>query len=182
MASVNAKFSLSSLPKFPNQAQLKKLEKNHILSYSEVESDAALQSLKFHIFGLHPKKCQIALSKISRYENYQEYLGVVKKSTYENKVIYLELSHLLLPFDMSMKFKMERVSKPGHYKFSFNQGFLSGLQGDVIISKQDKRCLFVGRSYWKGKDSGISDTIFSFFTKQLTKITMETLFKISKTY
>ncbi|MDC1173992.1 hypothetical protein OAT67_01240 [Bacteriovoracaceae bacterium] len=175
-------YTLDSLTKYPNSEQLKKIEKGHILSYSEVTSESDLQVLKLFLFGLHPKKCRIALSKISQYENYKEFLGLVTESRYENGKIYLELSHALLPFDMTMNFKMERVKKPGKYTFTFDQGFLKGLIGDVTIKEESSRCLFMGRTYWKGKSTGFPDSIFSFFSKQLTKMAMSSLFKISRTY
>lgn len=165
--------------------QLLKLQQNHLLVKSDVQDiDNNRQSLDFEIIGLHTQKCQKALSKLQQYENYEKFLNLVKKSTYDekSKIIYLLLDHTLMPFKMSLSFKLERITKEGMYQFQFDNGFLKDLKGLISVSSIDKRCLFHTTSKWDGPHSGINSTVFSFFVKQLAKITMEILFKVSQTY
>jgi len=141
------------------------------------------QSLNYFIAGLHQKRCRIALSKLSQYERYQEFIDFVKKSQYDKmqKRIKLHLGHILMPFDMILDFELPRISKPGIYPFRFNKGFLKGLTGEISISQYKNRCLFATQARWKGKKTSIPDQVLSFFSQSLGKNAMETLFRISLT-
>ncbi len=169
-----------------SQKKLKYLEKETTFSKVIIEDleKGKKQKLDYSIAGLHKKKCQIALSRLSQYERYSEFLDIVKKSRYneKNKFIYLHLSHTFMPFDMSLHFKLDRVSKPGLYHFSFDSGFLTGLKGTIDISEYKKRCLFHTKASWSGPHTNISSTLFSFFTKAVGTIAMKRLLKISEIY
>lgn len=169
-----------------SQKILKYLEKNTTHTKAIIQdTDAGLkQKLDYEIMGLHKKKCQVALSRLSQYERYSEFLDVIKKSTYndKSKYIYLHLSHSLMPFDMSLHFKLDRVETPGIYQFSFGTGFLRGLKGTIDISEYKNRCLFHTKAKWSGPHTKINSTIFSFFTKAVGIIAMKRLLKISEIY
>jgi hypothetical protein len=141
------------------------------------------QQLDFQIYGLHKKRCSRALVKLSQYERYAEFVDFIKKSTYDNKKerIRLNLSHTLMPFNMVLDFKIERITSPGTYKFSFDSGFLKGLKGQINISKYKQRCFFATTASWQGPYSGIPNSVFSFFSQALGEIAMERLFRISET-
>lgn len=160
---------------------------NAIYCTSKVDSykldNKEYQSLDYFIAGLHQKKCRIALSKLSQYERYQEFIDFVKISRYdrERKHIKLHLGHILMPFDMILDFEIPRISKPGVYPFHFDKGFLKGLTGEISVSQHNNRCLFATQARWKGPKSKIPDQVFSFFSQSLGKNAMETLFRISLT-
>ena len=109
---------------------------------------------------------------------------MVKKSTYsiEKKRIQLHLAHPLLPFKMSLKFKLPRITKPGDYQFSFDAGFLKGLKGLIQVRELNGRCLFKTTASWQGPPTGFSPTFFEFFSSAAAKYVMEILFRVSSTY
>lgn len=141
------------------------------------------QSLDYLILGLHKKECHYALTKLSQYERYEEFVDFITKSSYDPKKerIQLKLSHIFLPFNMILDFKIERISKTGVYLFRFDSGFLKGLEGKINISMYKNRCFFATTAQWLGPYSGIPNSIFSFFSQALGKIAMERLFRISET-
>ena len=160
------------------------LKKEEYYSKSQVNSQKdKQQSLNFQSMGLHTVSCQIALVKISRYEYYSQFLSFVKQSSYDDKarLISLTLSHSLMPFDMDLSFKLDRVEKPGVYPFVFEGGFLKGLNGEIQISEFSKRCFFNAVAKWQGPDTKIPNTVFEFFTQVLGQLTLKNLFRISKT-
>ncbi len=148
------------------------------------ENNRELQSLTFRIVGLHPKSCRFALRKLSHYESYQNHLDFVKKSTYDEKKqrIRFHLASALLPFDMILDFIIPRIKSPGSYPFMFDKGFLKDLKGTINIYDYKGKCLFFTKADWKGPDSGINDTILEVFSSTLSKISMENLIRISRTY
>lgn len=162
---------------------LRKLKKGVIVADSEVKTTDKQQELKMKVIGLHPKSCDFALPKLALYENYYQYLDLVKKSVYNDATnnLYLKVDHSLLPFSMVLYFKIPRIDKPGHYQFIFDRGFLKGLVGKIHIKKYEGRCLMTARADWKGPVSKIPDSVFQMFTTTLSRLTVETLFRISRT-
>ncbi len=165
----------------PNATMWSKLKEGHILAYSTVESKNERQSLDYKIYGLHPKSCSFALTKISRYERYSEFIDFVKKSRYDEKsqMVFFEFSSILLPFDMLLSFKLPRIDRPGTYQFSFDKGFLRGLVGSIDVRQENEQCFFHGSAKWNGPDSAIPDTVFELFSKNLGKAAMERIFRFS---
>lgn len=143
--------------------------------------EADMQRFYFFIAGLHKKSCRIALKKLKYYENYKQYLGFVKSSSYtqENSRVHLRLSHSILPIDMILYFILPRISKPGVYPFEFDVGFLKGLKGQIHVSNYKKRCFFYTTAHWEGPHTGFSDILFEFFSKSLGTMALENLFRIS---
>ncbi len=150
---------------------------------SHVETKEKSQSLEYFIVGLHKKNCRVALSKLSQYERFEEFLDFVEKSKYneEQKRITLYLGHILMPFDMILDFQIPRITQPGSYPFRFDKGFLKNLTGEISISQHNDRCLFATQARWKGPKTRIPDRVFGFFSQALGKNAMETLFRISLT-
>ncbi len=141
------------------------------------------QKLDYLIAGLHKKECSYALVKLSQYERYHEFVDFITESSYNNKSekIRLKLSHTFLPFNMVLHFKIERITKTGTYRFLFDSGFLKGLTGLINISSHKNRCFFSSTALWQGPDTGIPDSVFSFFSQALGKMAMERLFRVSET-
>lgn len=139
------------------------------------------QSLHFSIAGLHPKSCSYALKTLSLYEEYQNFLGFVKESRYDEskKEINFVLSHFLLPYDMRLIFILPRISAPGTYPFSFDIGFLKNLRGNIYVIDHQGRCLFYSSADWRGPHTGINNTVFELFSRFLAQLSMEILFRIS---
>lgn len=164
----------------------KKIEKivksGKIYRNAKVTSKADNQTLDYQIYGLHPDKCSYALKKLSRYERFHEHMDLIKLSGYDEKkqLIYLYLDSKLMPFPMVLNFKIERITKPGHYKFSFDKGFLKGLKGNIHVKEYGQRCFFHADSYWSGKKSSIPDTVFEIFSETLGELAMTKLFRVSK--
>lgn len=141
------------------------------------------QSLNFSIAGLHKKDCRYALKTLSNYENYHKYVSFITESSYDVKKEEIEfrLSHILLPYDMLLIFKLPRITDVGVYPFSFDIGFLKGLHGNIHVINHNNRCVFYSTANWSGNDSGLNDYIFEVFSQALSKLSMETLFRISTT-
>jgi len=158
------------------------IEAESIVLDSTDHSQKKLQELKFQILGLHPKKCSYALSTLSDYENYKNYVDFIKRSEYDenNQMLDFGLSHILLPYDMQLTFKLPRIQKTGQYPFSFDVGFLTGLKGNIHVIDYKDKCLFFTNAQWKGPHSGIPRSIFEFFSQGLSKLSMEILFRISR--
>ena len=167
---------------------IKVVQSGDIYSHSKVQSTkegtVEKQSLTFRIIGLHPKTCRFALRKLAHYESYQNHLDFIKKSLYNEKAkrVRFHMQSTLLPFDMTLDFIIPRIKSPGSYSFSFDKGFLKDLQGVINIYDYKGKCLFFTKADWKGPDTGINDTIFEIFSSTLTKISMQNLIRISKTY
>lgn len=157
--------------------------KNQVYSASEVKTEGIKQTLKLDVAGLHTKSCMIALSKISQYERYQEFIGFIARSSYDDKskMIKMKVSHLLMPFDMHLLFQIERMTTTGHYPFTFKQGFLRGLKGVIKVGSHQKKCLFHLSANWRGPVSRIPDRVFAFFLEVLGEKLMTNLFRISRT-
>jgi hypothetical protein len=185
---VQQKFDALSVEKSIKESAWKKVLKNEIYVSSKVDDFKKLsvshQKLSFKIAGLHPKSCRYALRKLSHYESYQNHLGFIDKSEYDEKKerVNFHLSSTLLPYDMTLNFHIPRIKKPGVYPFVFDRGFLRGLNGQIIAIKHKKRCLFYTHASWQGPHSGIPNTIFAFFSKALAGLSMKNLFRISSTY
>lgn len=178
--------TLETLPYSPKL--IKKISKGSIYAHSEVktlkEKNIKKQELKFSVTGLHEKSCRFALRKLSQYETYKNHIGFIKESRYlekQGRVDFL-LSSLLLPYDMRLNFKIPRISTVGSYPFFFDQGFLKNLKGLIRISHSNKRCLFHTTAHWIGPHSGISNSIFEFFSSVLSELAMKNLFRMSRTY
>jgi hypothetical protein len=171
-----------------SDSQKKKILENEKIIRSDVESTTKeskkRQSLDFMITGLHPKSCKFALRKLSRYENFKKYISFIKSSKYDEKNgrVSFKLSSIIFPFDMSLDFKLQRITKPGIYKFSFDKGFLKDLQGSIHVTAHGNRCLFYSTAVWEGKHTGIPNLIFEIFSATAAEISMSKLFRISTTY
>ena len=176
----------------PYKKKLKeKIWAGEIFSESKVKSlvlvtdqkTEEIQELKFSIAGFHQKSCDYALKKLSLYENYSDFIDFVKLSQYdeEKQEINFLLSHILLPYDMRLIFKLPRITKEGVYPFSFDQGILKDLKGTIYVEKINNRCLFYTKAQWSGAHTKIPNTIFEFFSQTLAKMTMERLFRLSNT-
>jgi hypothetical protein len=140
------------------------------------------QSLKFSIAGLQPKSCIYALKTLSLYEEYSHYLSFVKESYYDDpkKEITFLLSHFLLPYDMGLIFNLPRITTPGVYPFKFDIGILKDLRGKIYVSEYKDRCLFYTNAEWVGPHTGFPNMVFELFSQALSKLSMEMLFRISK--
>jgi len=164
------------------EAAKKNIQKNEIYAHSEVESAKDWQSLEFQIVGETDKSCRDSLRKLSRYETYSNYVGFIKKSSYndEKERVHFALSSSLLPFDMILEFRLPRIKQAGAYPFSFDSGFLKDLKGVIQVEEHVGKCLFFTTASWKGKSTGIPDSILSFFSQALSKLSMENMFRIAK--
>lgn len=186
-----------SLETLPISGAQKKLVKDYeVVANSQVETikgeqiglKGEAQTLKFDITGLHKKSCARALGILSRYESYKNHIDFIKESRYDEqkKEVYFYLSHTLMPFDMSLSFKIPRITGPGAYPFSFEQGFLKNLSGIINVAEAPGRsspnCLFFTTASWQGPYSKIPSPIFEMFSATLSRISMEKLFKISGSF
>lgn len=181
MQNVMAADSPDLIPISPTM--MRKLKRNVVIADSDVQTSGGKQSLHMQVVGLHPKACSFALPKLAMYEYYYQFLDLVKKSVYNDQTqhLYLKVNHDLLPFPMVLYFKVPRINRPGHYQFSFDRGFMKGLIGKIHIRQEGKRCLMMTRADWEGPVSKIPDSVFQVFTTTLSRLTAETLFRISRT-
>lgn len=165
-----------------NKRLQQEIEKDYFHIKSVVKNrEENNQQLDYLIVGLHPQSCDMALPRLSLYEKYSDYLGFVKESQYfeDKQLISLLLGHTLLPFEMILRFQLPRLKNVGVYQFSFTEGFLKNLTGEIHVSSHEKRCLFISKATWVGPHSGINPKIFSFFSTTLSRMAMEGLFRAS---
>ena len=145
------------------------------------------QSLDYQVTGLHEKSCGIGLSRISQYARYKEWVSLIKESRYQNErqEVFFRLKHTLLPFSMILRFQLPPIREAGDYPFRFEEGFLAGLFGQIGVRERKvagvTRCLISLKANWRGPHSGIPSTAFAFFARALGILTIEKLFKISRT-
>ena len=155
-----------------NKAEQEYLQKGQILTISKVETLDNKQQFNMKAMALHPKKCSRILRKLSRLENFSDWVSFIKKSTYQDnsRLFTLRAEHALLPFPMIVHIIVDRPTKQGRYKFMFPTGIFTGLKGHFEIKEFDKRCLFFAKSFWKGKPTKIPNLIIELFSGGLTKM------------
>lgn len=139
------------------------------------------QAMDFWAAGLHPKSCRVALRRLSRYEDYKNYLGFLEESLYfeDLQLISFRISTPLFPIKFGLRFKIPRVDKEGVYPFHFQEGFLKNLKGKIHISEEQGRCFFYIKSEWQGPYSGFSNMVLEIFSKTIIKLGAEKLFRVS---
>ncbi len=149
---------------------------------AQTNEEKKQQKLSFAIAGLHPANCQKALRKLSLYEQFEDFLPLVKKSLYDEqkKRMQLHLAAPILPFKMVLIIDVDRISKVGNYPYSFPTGFFPGLKGTVRIIEVNNRCFFSTDADWSGKESKLSSWIIETAAPFLSKTSMEKLFRISR--
>jgi len=167
-----------------SETSIRSIQKEKIVVESLAKTlSKAEQSFHFKGAGLHPRSCKKGLRKLSLYQSYKDYLSFIKKSEYSDKTknFYLVFDSPLLPFKMSLKFKIDRLKKPGHYNFTFDHGFFKGLLGTISIYDAGEKCLYAVRANWKGKHTKIPAKIIEFFTETLGASGIKALFRIANT-
>lgn len=166
----------------PSEGQLEDLLKGEVISTGKVDSPTEKeQQMMLFVSGVHPRNCTRAMRKLSLYENYHNYMDFIKKSSYDDKTqkFSFVIDHALLPFPMIVGFKIQRIKGPGVYPFTFDDGFLKGLQGKVIVQEVGKYCLMGLKTDWRGPDSKIPDVVFGTFVQTVGKLGLEHLIRVS---
>jgi len=183
LSPLQARVTWDSLP-VENKIKKRILEGELYVSsvLENMKEDESEQKLTYFITGLHPSPCEMALPRLSLYEKYKDYLGFIHESDYDekNQLIKLLLGHAILPFKMVLHFKLPRMKSAGLYKFSFKEGFLMGLEGEIHASKTRNQCLIYTKAKWRGPHTGISPSIFSFFSRTLSRMAMDGLFRATR--
>lgn len=162
---IDSKWNLS-------KTQRNYLKKGDIIVDADVNSKKGKQSFKLNAFAMHTKKCRKVLRKLSMLENYSDWIGFIKKSTYNEKshLFTLKADHPLLPFPMIVHIIVERPTKQGKYPFTFPTGMFRGLQGYFEITQPNKQCLFYAESFWKGKKTKLPNFVIELFAETLSKV------------
>ncbi len=166
----------------PSEGQIEDLLKGEVISVGSVDTPRPkFQQMILFISGIHPRNCTRAMRKLSLYENYSTYMDFIKKSAYDDKTQRLSfvIDHTLLPFPMVVGFKIERITKAGIYPFTFENGFLKGLQGKVIVTEIGKYCMLGLKTEWQGPDTGIPGLVLSTFVQTVGKLGLEHLIRVS---
>lgn len=165
-----------------SKGQMDDLLKGEVISEGDVYSPQKnQQALKLFVTGIHPRNCQRAMRKLSLYENYTNYIDFIKESKYDeaNQKISLTIDHTLLPFPMLLAFKIPRITKEGHYPFTFDNGFLKDLKGTVIVKDVGKFCLMGLKTDWGGPETRIPNLVFETFLQTVGKLGLEHLIRVS---
>lgn len=165
-----------------SEGEMEDLLKGEVISQGKVTSPTKQeQEMKLTVAGVHPRNCTRAMRKLSQYENYHQYIDFIKKSEYNQQTqkFSFMVDHALLPFPMVVGFKIARITKAGNYQFLFEDGFLKGLTGQLIIRDVGKFCLMGLKSDWRGPESPIPNTIFGTFVQTVGKIGLERLIRVS---
>jgi hypothetical protein len=162
--------------------QLEDLLKGAVVSTGKVSSPTATeQEMLLFVGGVHPRNCTRAMRKLSLYENYHNYMDFVKTSRYDEKTqrFAFVIDHTLMPFPMSVRFKIPRITGPGLYPFTFEDGFLKDLRGTVVVRDLGKYCLLALKTDWRGPKTRIPDLVFSTFVQTVGKLGLEHLIRVS---
>lgn len=174
----------TEIKKFFNisRGQLEDLRAGNVISEGDVTTpkDHEQQMMLF-VAGVHPRNCTRVMRKLSLYENYNQYMDFVKESKYDeaSQKISFILDHTLLPFPMSLTFKLARITKEGHYPFTFDNGFLKDLKGTVVVKEVGKFCLLGLKTDWRGPESKIPNMVFETFVQTVGKLGLEHLIRVS---
>jgi hypothetical protein len=166
----------------PSEGQSEDLLEGDVISMGKVNSPTDKeQQLMLFTAGVHPRNCIRAMRKLSLYENYHQYIGFIKKSTYDdkNEKVAFSIDHTLLPFPMLLSFKIPRITKPGLYPFTFDTGFLKDLRGTIIVKDLGPHCLLGLKSDWRGPETKIPNIAFEAFIQTVGKLGLEHLIRVS---
>lgn len=166
----------------PSEGQMEDLLKGDVVSVGFVRSPTNKeQQMMLFISGIHPRNCTRAMRKLSLYENYSSYMDFIKSSQYNDQTqkFSFNVDHPLLPFPMIVGFKIPRITKEGHYPFTFEDGFLKDLKGTVIVKEVGKFCLLGLKADWRGPESKIPNIVFGTFVETVGKIGLEHLMRVS---
>lgn len=164
------------------EGEIEDLLKGEVISIGKVDSPTPKeQQMMLFVAGVHPRNCTRAMRKLSLYENYKDYMDFIKSSSYDEKKqrISFTIDHALLPFPMLVGFKIERITKPGIYPFTFEEGFLKDLQGKIVVRDVGKFCLLGLKTDWRGPESKIPNLVFSTFVQTVGKLGLEHLIRVS---
>jgi hypothetical protein len=165
-----------------SEGQMEDLLKGDVISEGKVTSPTDKeQQMMLYVAGVHPRNCTRAMRKLSQYENYHQYMDFVKQSSYDEKTqkFSFTIDHVLLPFPMIVGFKIPRITKEGQYPFLFEDGFLKGLTGKIIVKEVGKYCLLSMKTDWRGPASPLPNGIFGTFVQTVGKIGLEKLIRVS---
>jgi hypothetical protein len=165
-----------------SRGQMEELLSGGVVSSGQVDSPSENeQRMSLFVSGVHPRNCTRAMRKLSLYENYHSYMDFIKTSRYDeaSKKFSFTIDHSLLPFPMIVSFKIPRITKEGHYPFTFEEGFLKDLKGTVIVKEVGKFCLLGLKSDWRGPKSRIPNLVFSTFVQTIGKLGLEHLIRVS---
>lgn len=156
------------------------LTESRSVSYIKVRTlKGQKQSLELKVSGVNPKSCAISLAKISRYQDYQNYLSFIEKSFYKEKSqkAFFLISHSLLPYKMSLSLRIPRIKKPGHYPFEFISGIFPYLKGKIFVARLNNKCFFFIDAHWEGSKTGINSTLLEVFLQTISEIGMNRLMR-----
>ena len=164
-----------------SRGEWRDLRKGDVVIRADIKTKKETQSLQYYAAGLHPRTCQKALRKISLYESYKDFISFITESRYDekNKIIYLLFEHKLMPYPLSLRFTIPRITHGGLYPFSFNHGLLSGLKGKIQVSHHGQQCLMEVTATWRGPSTKINDLVFETFAITLGKLGIKKIFRIS---
>lgn len=166
----------------PSEGQIEDLLKGTVISTSSVNTPKPkTQQMMLFVAGVHPRNCTRTMRKLSLYENYSSYIDFIKESKYNEqteKISFL-MDHTLLPFPMTLSFKLPRITKAGHYPFTFENGFLKDLKGTIIVHDVGKFCLLGLKTDWQGPETRIPNIIFETFVQTVGKLGLEHLIRVS---
>lgn len=166
----------------PSEGQTEDLLKGEVISISKVTSPTEkAQQMMLFVSGIHPRNCTRAMRKLSLYENYTQYVDFIKESKYDEKKqeVKFVMDHTLLPFPMVLAFKIPRITKAGHYPFTFENGFLKDLKGTISVKEVGKFCLLSLKTDWEGPATKIPNLPFEIFIQTVGKIGLEHLIRVS---
>lgn len=164
-----------------NSAQQAYLKKGEILADTNVETIGKDQTFSAKGMAMHKKKCTKVLRKLSKLENFKDWISFFTRSDYneESKLFTLRADHFLLPYPMIIFIIVDRPTKPGKYHFTFPTGIFTGLKGFFEIKEINKRCIVYTESFWRGKKTKLPDLVIELFTEALSKKAGEILMRKS---
>ena len=166
-----------------SEGETEDLLKGDVISVGKVSSPTKeTQQMMLFVSGVHPRNCNMAMRKLSLYENYSNYMDFIKVSKYDDQKqqVTFIMDHMLLPFPMNLTFKIPRITKAGKYPFTFDHGFLKDLKGTIGVAEIGKFCLLTLKTDWAGPETKIPNFAFEAFIQTVGKLGLEHLIRVSR--
>ena len=165
------------------ESTIKRIQKGEVYAKALLQDTTpGKKKFTFAVAGWHRRDCATALPRLTMYERYHQYLPFVAQSTYQDASQTLDLLFKIwiIPFSLRLHFQLPRMAQEGSYPFTFKEGFLPNLRGQVRVQDVEKRCLVLITADWQGADPGINATLFEIFAQTAAAMGVEKMLRVTR--
>jgi hypothetical protein len=182
----SAVIDIFSKLKIETTLSMRKISSGRVVCDSTVTTpEEGIQEMKFIVAGLHKRKCDQAIPKMTHFENWHEYAGPIEISKYDpnSKAFYIRVDGTMLPTALTIDMTVPRMEGEGTVPFVFppeKGGLFPGLQGKVHAFQAHNRCLFILTANWKGKETPYPNFMVEMFTQAVNEYSLRQLLRATK--